>query len=138
MTTLSQLAAEYNEIAATLGQPTVRRFSNRQAAERRLAQLKTLVPPVTAEPEPVAEPAPVAAEPVAEPAPVAAEPDITTRGNGDGLRPLKWYTEQYNALVPEAVALGINARHHTSLFESRVKGEKQLAWLEAAISEAKK
>jgi len=52
MTTLSQLAAGYNAIAASIGQSPVRRFSNRNAAERRLAQLKILVPPVAAEPEP--------------------------------------------------------------------------------------
>jgi hypothetical protein len=53
------------------------------------------------------------------------------------MRPLKWYTDEYNRLVPQAVALGIKANVHTSLFESRVKGEKQLGLLVAAMEAAR-
>jgi hypothetical protein len=67
--------------------------------------------------------APVAVEPIA--APTTPEQ-----------KPLRWFTEQYNALVPRAVALGIPAQIHSSLFESRAKGAKQLAWLMARIEAA--
>jgi hypothetical protein len=59
-------------------------------------------------------------------APAKKTPAAREHANGSG-HPLSWYTEQYNALVPEAVRLGIKAKHHTSLFESKAKAEKQLA-----------
>jgi hypothetical protein len=46
-------------------------------------------------------------------------------------------TETFNKLVPTAKKLGIAwARHHTSAFETRAGGIKQIARLEAAIAEA--
>jgi hypothetical protein len=42
-----------------------------------------------------------------------------------------------NALVPEAQKLSVKVRHHTSLFETKAKGEVQLAKLKAAIAAAK-
>lgn len=38
--TLREMATEYNRIAQLVGKPTVKRFSDRAAAERRLAQLQ--------------------------------------------------------------------------------------------------
>jgi len=44
--------------------------------------------------------------------------------------------EPPNGFVPEAQRLGVSARFHTSLFESKIKGGKQLAVLRDAIDAA--
>lgn len=51
---------------------------------------------------------------------------------------LSSYREEYNALVPAAKKAGIKwAKHHTSEFESKVKGAAQVARLQKAIKDAK-
>jgi hypothetical protein len=81
MTTLADLASQYNALATARGRPTVRRFSDRSSAERCPNALRALVPPPPQD------------------------------NNSDGLKPLRWYTEQFNALVPEALRRHSASRH---------------------------
>jgi hypothetical protein len=53
------------------------------------------------------------------------------RGDGPTLREL---TDQFNALVPEAVKKGIKVKHHTSLFESKVAAERMLGQLKEKMA----
>lgn len=55
------------------------------------------------------------------------------RGGGVTLADI---TKEFNSLVPAAKKLGINVKHHTSLFESKAKGETQLGKLKAAMKKA--
>ena len=47
---------------------------------------------------------------------------------------IKTLTEAYNALVPQATALGIKCKHHKSPFETKGLGQRQLAKLREQIA----
>lgn len=67
-------------------------------------------------------------------APRAPKAEAAPKANGAQPGSIRAITEEFNSLVPQAAKLGHKQfKHHTSLFESKVKGEKQLGVLKAAI-----
>jgi hypothetical protein len=138
------LVRESEALGATSIPKQVKRFATHKAGVDRCVFLHNQVWALkkAAEIKPVAdavakaETAQTAKAKTAAKAPAKKPPAAREASNGTG-HPLKWYTDTYNSLVPEAVKLGVKAKHHTSLFESRAKAEVQLAKLKAAIEAAK-
>lgn len=108
-----QLVDAYNDRVKQLGsdkfQP-VKKFRNKQEAAKRLQAIDRAMKKASG---------------VATNGNATGEPRVTVRS----------LTDEYNALVPQAAALGIRARHHTSLFGSMTGAQTQLEKLRAAIED---
>lgn len=146
-----QLVAEHNRLAAILGVPEVGRFATREAGQRRVQKLTEALEAqavvdaenareaqleAQSEAEEFAEVHQAVTEASQYAMPTQAAPKVRgARGEGPSLREL---TDQYNALVPEALNLGLKGvKHHTSLFESKALGVTQVAKLTERVREAR-
>jgi hypothetical protein len=109
MSSLKQLVVEYNKMAAVLGRAPVKRFPNLATARRRLRALAREMPVELAR--------------------------IASVGVEN--MSLRQLTDSFNVLVNEMNQRGIptRARFHTSLFESKALGRRQLRRL---IEEARR
>jgi hypothetical protein len=69
----------------------------------------------------------------------ARSPKTTAAASEAGGTTHRELTERFNALIPRANKLGVTwARTHTSAFETKALGVRQLARLEAAIAAARR
>lgn len=157
-----QLVAEYNRLAAALGDGAraVQRFSTRQAAIRRIIDLRGRMEVHADAPSPAFSELTVQVQcggivargagggggrrSAPRPAALAPEPVGPTQApNISAARPIaEWsirqLTEEFNRLVPEARALGIAwAKHHNSAFERKDVAVRQVERLRAEIAGAR-
>lgn len=137
-----QLVEEHNRLAAILGLPDVGRFATREAGVRRVQRLterhasEQVRAVVTSQNVSDISMSEMTTVEVMEQLRTSPEADKKMRAAAAGPT-IRQITDEYNALVPEAQALGVRARHHSSLFESKALGQRQLDKLKADLAAAR-